>query len=180
METDIFFRSSKHTNEPRGSSASTKRSSSSTSDRARVSGTNSHHKSAPGWSCPEDSQARTSGSSAKTLAVPSNPISITSKEDFNSEHYNIQKYATQVLSGISNLGIDTPPYLQQALMDQHGNWSTRECSYSTVGGQMDVFAGFQFLDFDTTPQQDQWSLTYAGNVGYTNGDLAGIGAQFHG
>jgi hypothetical protein len=176
---DIFFRSSKHTNESRRSSASTKRSPSSISNQTPVSGPNSHHESASGKSYLEGSQARTSGSSSKSQPLPSNALPFISNEDFNSHHYNVQKYATQVLSGTSSLGIDTSPYLQQALVDQHGSWSTREYSYSAIGGQLELefSVGSQHLDFGPTPPQDPWSSTYADD-GYRNGDLAGIGAQF--
>ena len=174
---DIFFRSSKHANESRRSSASTKRSPSSISNQTPVSGPNSHDESASGKSYPEDSQARTSGPSSKSEPLPSNPLPVISNEDFNAQHYNVQKYAAQVLSGTSSLGINTPPYLQQALVDQHGSWSTREYSYSTIGGQLEFSVGSQHLDFGPTPPQDPWSSIYADD-GYTNGDLAGIGAQF--
>jgi hypothetical protein len=174
---DIFFRSSKHANESRRSTASIKRSPASTSNQSPVSGPNSHHESASGKSYPQDSQSRTSGSSSKSQPPPSNPLPVISNENFNSQHYKVQTYATQVLSGTSSLGIDTPPYLQQALVDQHGSWSTREYSYSTIGGHLEFSVGPQCLDFGPTPPQDPWSSTYADD-GYTNGDLAGIGAQF--
>jgi hypothetical protein len=44
---------------------------------------------------------------------------------------------------------------------------------------MEYPVGSQYLDFDPPPQQDQWPSTYPDNDGYANGDLAGIGAQFH-
>jgi hypothetical protein len=174
---NIFFRSSKHANESRRSSASTKRSPPSIFNQAPVSGPNSRHESASGKSYPEDSQSRTSGSSSKFQPLSSNALPIISNEDFDSQHCKVQKYAAQILSGTSSLGIDTPPYLQQALVDQHGSWSTREYSYSTIGGQLEFSMESQYLDFGPTPPQDPWSPTYADD-GYTNGDLAGIGAQF--
>jgi hypothetical protein len=177
MGIDIFFRSSKHANESRRSGASTERSPSSISNQIRVSGPNSHHESASGKSYRKDSQPGTSGSTSKSEPLPSNALSNISNEDFDFHDYNDQKYAAQVLSGTSSLGIDTPPYLQQALVDQHGSWSTREYLYSTIGGQLEFSVGSQYLDFGPTPPQDPWSSTYADD-GYTNGDLAGIGAQF--
>jgi hypothetical protein len=176
MRIDIFFRSSKHKKE---SSVSTERSASSISNQARVSGTNSPHESAPGGTSPKIAQAWASVSSAKSKPIHSNLIPIAADEDINFQHYNVQIYAEQVINGISSLGIDTPPYLQQALVDQHGVSTTREYSYSTVVRGMELSAGSQYLDLGPTTQQDQWPSTYVNNDGYSNGDLAGIGARFH-
>jgi hypothetical protein len=176
IRIDIFSRSLKHETESRRPSTSTKRSPSSISNQTPVSGPNSHHESASRKSYLDDSQARTSGSSSKSQPLPSNAPPIISNEGFNSQHYNGQEYAAQVLSGTSSLGIDSLPYLRQALVDQHGSWSTREYTYSTIGGQLEFSVEPQHLDFGPAPPQDPWSSTFADR--YTNGDLAGIGAQF--
>lgn len=163
----------------RGSSASAKRSTSSTSNQARVSGTNSHHKLGLGKTC-LDFQARKSVSNLNSQHASGNMLLIASNKDSNSQDYNhLQEYAAHVFSGISSLGIDTSPCLQQALVDQHGSLISGEYLYSTVLEGIEFSEGFQYLDLGPIPQQDQWSSTRTKD-GYSHeGDLAGIGAQFN-
>ena len=177
MEIDSFFRSSKHTKE---SSASRTRSTTSVSNKAQASVTNTHHEQTAGKSSLDDFQVGKSASSAKSDPTLSNPIHITAREDVHSQDDNTQKYAASVMNGMSSLGIDIMPYLQQSLIDQHGHSVTGHYPYSTVVGGMEFSAESQHLDFGLTPQQDDLCLAYVDNDGYSNEDLAGIGAQFQG
>lgn len=145
------------------------------SNEAHISEPGSHDQSAT-----QKTQCHAVSSNSKSKGIHSKPILINADQDIHSEHDNDQKYATDIVAGMSTLGIDTPSYLQQSLVDQHGSSVTRMYSYRTVVGEEEFSVGPQDLDLGSTPPQVEWSPTYAYNDGYSNGELAGIGSQFYG
>lgn len=96
-----------------------------------------------------------------------------------------QQYSTDVISGYTSLGVDAPPYTQQALLDQHSHSTAGQYLYSVTVANTNDTPEFQRLVVDCVTEE--WlngesmpTYGYTCRIEDLNGDLTGIGAQFEG
>jgi len=94
-----------------------------------------------------------------------------------------QQYSTDVISGCTSLGVDVPPYMHQALLDQHGHLTAGRYPYSIIVANTNDTPEFQRFVVDGVTAE--WlngesmpTYGYTCRIEGLNGDLTGIGTQF--